>query len=192
MFGRRDTRARGPATWAAAALAAAMVVTLLAMACTLQQEISPLEQRVQDLNRALMCPVCPGESIDQSQNDLAKQMRVIVREQMEQGWSDTQIKDFWVERYGPSVLMEPPQQGFNLLAWVVPPIAVAGGGLSVYLVLRAMRRSERAGGQEAITVPDLSEEERAGYFRRIETALDPGQRSQEPNGSRRNREGVND
>ena len=118
-----------------------------------------------------MCPVCPGESIDQSQNPLAVQMRAIVAEKMEQGWSEDRIKAFFVERYGPSVLLEPSRRGFTLLVWVLPLVGVLGAGLMLYLALRLMRRPRAIQLQEFGPSVHLSEEERNEYFRRIEAAL---------------------
>jgi cytochrome c-type biogenesis protein CcmH len=148
-----------------------LVFVLLTVACATGDEIPPLERRAQELNKAIMCPVCPGESIDQSQNALAVQMRAIVVEKLEQGWTEDQIKAFFVERYGPSVLMEPPRQGFSLAAWVIPPIVVLAAGLGLYIALRAMRRRASTQSQASAQVAQLSDEELAGYARRIEAAL---------------------
>jgi cytochrome c-type biogenesis protein CcmH len=152
------------------------VFSVLVFACAAHQELSSIEQRTQDINRLLMCPICPGESIDQSQNNLAKQMRGIVRDQIELGWTDQEIRTFWIERYGPSVLMEPPQSGFNLLAWVVPFVFLLGAMSTVYMVLRSMRNFRGRSGSEEITATiELSEDERARYFRAIENSLEIGQ-----------------
>ena len=84
---------------------ALIVVMALTYGCvtTASPDIPEAERRASALNKAIMCPVCPGESIDQSQNPLAVQMRAIVDEKLEEGWDEGRIKDFFVERYGPSV-----------------------------------------------------------------------------------------
>ena len=105
-----------------------------------QSDVPPIEQRAQALNRSIMCPVCPGESIDQSQVALAVQMRGIVDEKLSEGWSEDQIREFFVERYGPSVLLQPPTEGVSLLAWLIPPIGVAAAVTVFVLALRHMRR----------------------------------------------------
>ena len=64
------------------------------------QDIELQELRVISLNKEIMCPVCPGESIDQSQNDLAIQMRFIVTKLVDEGKSDEEIKEYFVQRYG--------------------------------------------------------------------------------------------
>ena len=154
---------RGRARMAAAF--AALCLALFGLACDSAAEVSTLEQREQRLNRAIMCPVCPGESIDQSRNPLSAQMRGVVRDRLEQGWSEERITDYFVERYGPSVIMEPPASGFSLLAWAGPPVALAAALAALAVALRAMRR--RAPEPEA----GLTDEEGEEYFARIEDAL---------------------
>jgi cytochrome c-type biogenesis protein CcmH len=98
-----------------------------------------LEERAQSIDRTLICPVCPGETIDQAQVELARQMRTVVREKLAEGMTRDEVLRFFVERYGESVLAAPPKEGFNLVAWIVPIVAVAIGAAAVALVVRAMR-----------------------------------------------------
>jgi cytochrome c-type biogenesis protein CcmH len=152
------------------ALLVVLGMAALAQGCTARSGIPPLEQRAQEINKSLMCPVCPGETIDQSQNALSKQMRDIVREKLEEGWTDEEIRQFFVDKYGPSVLMAPPRQGFSLLAWVLPPVLVIGAGVALYLVVRSMRRSGPPPAEVSLT-----DEERERYFRRIQEMVESGQ-----------------
>ena len=117
-----------------------------------------------------MCPVCPGESIDQSQNQLAIDMRGVVAEKLSEGWTDRQVREFFVERYGPSVLLEPPREGFSLIAWVLPPVGVVGAGTGLFFVVRAMRGRNRPASDGGTGV-ELSDEERTRYFDIIQTAI---------------------
>jgi cytochrome c-type biogenesis protein CcmH len=144
---------------------AAAFFLVFASACSAGSEAPDVEQRAQDLNKTIMCPVCPGESIDQSQNPVAVQMRGIVMDRLRDGWTEQQIKDYFVESYENRVLMEPPRSGPNLLAWLVPPAAVAGAVAALALVLRFMRTR-----REPEPAPRLTDTERAGYFARIEAA----------------------
>lgn len=148
-----------------------MLMAAVSTACLTISEsgVSDVEQRATALNKSIMCPVCPGESIDQSQNSLSIQMRAIVREKLDEGWTDQQIKDFLVERYGPSVLMEPPTSGFGLAAWIVPPVAFALAIAALLLTLKWMRMSAEAEREAA------EEDAREGgdYVSRIEDALSP-------------------
>ena len=139
----------------------------LAYGCvtTTAPDVPEAERRASALNKSIMCPVCPGESIDQSQNPLAAQMRAIVDEKLALGWSEREIKDFFVERYGPSVLMEPPSAGFGIAAWIVPPLAFALAIASLYLTLRWMRRISEQGDEN-----EVEDSERKEYVRRLEAA----------------------
>ena len=157
-----QTRAGG---FAATSWRVCAVALLLAAAagCSRGEDVPDLERRAQAINRDLMCPVCPGESIDQSQNPVAVQMRGIVMERLRDGWTDEEIKDYFVESYENRVLMEPPRSGANLLAWLVPPAAVVGALAALALALWFMRTR-----REPEPAPRLTDTERAGYFARIE------------------------
>jgi cytochrome c-type biogenesis protein CcmH len=98
-------------------------------------------------------------------------MRGIVAERLEEGWTEGQITDFFVERYGPSVLMEPPSDGANVVVWLVPPLGLALAGVALFAVLRQMRRKEPLrdeGAHVAIGPSGLEGEE---YRRRALVAL---------------------
>jgi len=177
--------------FALVAIVGLVAVVLVLAACSTSSELPELELRAQNINRVVMCPVCPGESIDQSQNPLALQMRGIVVEKLDQGWSNGDIYDFFVERYGPRVLLQPPTRGVNLAVWIVPLIGVIVGAAVLFFVMRLMVRSsvERPGETESEVV--LTDEERERYFGRIEAALtadgpatDSGDRDDEDEGVR--------
>ena len=142
---------------------------VISMGCTSQIEITDEETRIKKLNKSIMCPVCPGESIDQSQNELAGYMRDIIREKIDQGNSDEEIRGYFVDRYGPVVLMEPPSSGLGVLAWAVPPVGLVVAVIAVWLTLYLMRRRNLGdkGFHEDMNdeslVPELSPEEIKRY-----------------------------
>ena len=100
------------------------------------------EAEAQAIDRMLMCPVCPAQTIDQTEVPLAKQMRAQVRELLAGGATRKEVLDWFAapERYGPGVLAEPPRSGYNLIAWVVPGVIVVAALAGGLLTLRAMRR----------------------------------------------------
>ena len=108
-----------------------LYIFIYLLACSNYQE----DNRAADLNKTIMCPVCPSETIDQSQNILAVQMRSIVEEKVEQGWSDDQIKNFFIERYGASVVSTPPKSGVDLIAWIVPPAVLVITIIGLYIFI---------------------------------------------------------
>ena len=151
-----------------------ILIALFALALTAcvatDSGASEVERRATALNKALMCPVCPGESIDQSQNPLAVQMRAVVRDMLEEGYGEDEIKSFFVERYGPSVLMQPPSEGFGLAAWIVPPLGFALAVVALLLTLKWMRMSADA---ETARRDEDAERDRQTYVSKIDAALSP-------------------
>ncbi len=119
----------------------AILIVLSAAACA--TETPTLEERAQSIDQRLMCPVCPAETIDQSQADVAIQMRELVREKLRDGESEDQIFNFFVDRYDKGVLAEPPAEGFNILVWVIPPLAFLLGLALIWLGFRQLTRSPR-------------------------------------------------
>ncbi|MBT8409419.1 MAG: cytochrome c-type biogenesis protein CcmH, partial [Alphaproteobacteria bacterium] len=80
-----------------------------------------LEARARELSKNLRCLVCRNESIDESNADLARDLRILVRERLEAGDSDEQVIDFLVDRYGEFVLLTPRADGSNLILWIAGP-----------------------------------------------------------------------
>ena len=73
-----------------------------------------------DLEDEIMCPVCPGETLEQSSSPAAQQVERFIAVRIRAGDSKQEIKDKLVEQYGPRILAAPPREGFDLLAWVLP------------------------------------------------------------------------
>lgn len=136
------------------------------------------ETEAQAIDRMLMCPVCPAESIDQAQVPLARQMRQRVREMLAAGAGRQEILDWFADRYGTGVLAAPPKTGVNLLAWTLPIVGVLAALVAGGLAIRAMtgRRRPAATGKESAAVP---EEELEPYLAAVDRSLSlPGGESQ--------------
>ena len=95
-----------------------------------------LEERARDLSRDLRCMVCQNQSIDDSEAPLARDLRVLVRERLTQGDSNQQVLDFLVARYGEFVLLKPRFEWHTLLLWGLPPAALIGGMIGLFIVMR--------------------------------------------------------
>src|SRR6202142_1721988 len=112
-----------------------------------------LEARARDLSRELRCMVCQNQSIDDSEAPLGRDLRLLVRERIAAGDSDTQVIDFLVARYGEFVLLKPRLERRTLLLWLLPPLALAGGGIALWLHSR--RRTKSTLGEATVTLtPD--------------------------------------
>ena len=116
-----------------------------------------LEGRAREISRHLRCLVCQNQSIDDSDASLARDLRLLVRERLQQGDSDDQVYAFLVARFGDFVLLRPPLKPATWLLWFGPAGLLAAG--IVIIVRRARRR-----GQLAEPAP-LSAEERAALAR---------------------------
>lgn len=123
-----------------------VIFVIVILGCSSINSGPTLEERAQAINKSLICPVCPGETIDQSRVKLAEQMRKIVRDKVEQGYTKDDIQQFFVERYGDDVLAEPPTKGFSLTIWLVPPLVVIGSGILLFFILRSMATVKNEGG----------------------------------------------
>jgi cytochrome c-type biogenesis protein CcmH len=97
-----------------------------------------LEARARALSKELRCLVCQNESIDDSNADLAHDLRVLVRERIRKGDSDRQALDFLVARYGEFVLLKPRFDWRNAVLWGTPIILLLAGGL--FMLAAARRR----------------------------------------------------
>lgn len=103
-----------------------------------------LEARAREISKNLRCLVCRNESIDESNADLARDLRILVRERLKAGDSDEEVIAYLVDRYGEYVLLKPTTSGANMLLWLAGPtllvIALATG--AVYVRRRARARGE--------------------------------------------------
>jgi cytochrome c-type biogenesis protein CcmH len=110
-----------------------------------------LEARAREISAGLRCLVCQNQSIDDSDASLARDLRLIVRQQLEKGASNQQVIDYIVARYGEFVLLNPRLHLNTLLLWLTPLLLLAGG---VVLAARIVRRQP-----ETPEAPPLTPEE---------------------------------
>src|ERR1700755_1555728 len=99
------------------------------------------ESRARELSRELRCMVCQNQSIDDSEAPLARDLRLLVRERIAAGDSDAQVIDFLVARYGEFVLLKPRLEPHTLLLWLLPPLALVGGGVALWIHNRHRAKS---------------------------------------------------
>ena len=122
-------------------LLVALLVPVIATAQQAAVSDSVLEARTTEIARTLPCPVCQGESIQDSPADLAQQMRLLVKDKLRDGQSPDEIRAYFVGRYGEWILLEPKMTGLNIALYVFPILLIIGG---VVFILRFVRRSSTA------------------------------------------------
>lgn len=98
-----------------------------------------LEQRARDISAGLRCLVCQNQSIDDSDADLAKDLRVLVRERLLAGDSDEAVRQYLVDRYGEYVLLNPRVNNHTILLWIAAPVLLIGGLGTLWLAGRRRR-----------------------------------------------------
>ncbi|MDX8538895.1 cytochrome c-type biogenesis protein CcmH [Mesorhizobium abyssinicae] len=98
-----------------------------------------LEARARALSEGLRCMVCQNQSIDESDADLARDLRILVRQRLVAGDSDQQVMDYIVSRYGEFVLLKPRFSLRNALLWGTPVVLLLAGGLFILLSARSRR-----------------------------------------------------
>ena len=98
-----------------------------------------LEARARGLSQTLRCMVCQNESIDESNAPLARDLRILVRERIQAGDSDADVRQLLVARYGEFILLTPRLSGRTVLLWSVPILVLLAGGIGVFVALRRRR-----------------------------------------------------
>jgi len=126
---------------------AAIALVLAAIASSSSLAVQPeemlrdpkLEARARELSRELRCMVCQNQSIDESEAPLARDLRLLVREQITKGDTDQQVLDFLVVRYGEFVLLKPPLESRTIILWALPPVALLAGAVGLFFAVRRRR-----------------------------------------------------
>ena len=131
------------------------------------QPQGPTDDQVNAIAKQLYCPVCENIPLDVCPTQACAQWRELIREKLVAGWSEDEIKTYFVAQYGDRVLAQPPATGLNWLVYIIPPLAIIGGIYILYRALRAWRQSPEEKGQ-AEQQFDAADDE---YLSRIEEEL---------------------
>jgi cytochrome c-type biogenesis protein CcmH len=142
---------------------------LLAVPAAAQQPTPPTDDDVNRVAKQMYCPVCENTPLDVCPTQACAQWRDLIRQKLAEGWSDQQIREYFVQQYGDRVLSEPPARGLNWLVYVLPPLFFLLGVFVVVRVLRSMRG--RAPQPAAPSVPPAAPVSQDDYLRRMEEEL---------------------
>ena len=115
----------------------------------------PLERQMLDIAKDLRCAVCQNQPVAESNAELARDMRQIIREQIKAGKSREEIIKYFVDRYGDYVLMNPPKRGPGEVVWLAPVALLLVVGISGFIFLRRRLRPSLP------PPPELSKEDSA-------------------------------
>ena len=115
-----------------------------------QEDILPdpvQEELAREIMKGIRCLVCQNQSVDESDADLARDMRQIIRDRVAMGDDAKAVEDYLVARYGEWVLLKPPFQMRTALLWFAPLLFMLVGGMTVFLFIRGRRTN-------TLTAPD--------------------------------------
>lgn len=88
--------------------------------------------RQRQLAQRIACPWCHGQSLAESDSEVANDLVVILREQIDAGWSDDEIFDFFASSYGDHVLLDPPLTGWGIALWSLPAFGLVVGSWAIW------------------------------------------------------------
>ena len=128
---------------------------------------TPTDDEANAVAKGLYCPVCENIPLDVCPTQACSQWRALIREKIGLGWSEQQIKDYFVAQYGDRVLAAPPARGLNWLVYLIPPVAIVIG---IYILFRAMRTWRQPISARA-TIEHSLEADSDEYVARLEEEL---------------------
>jgi cytochrome c-type biogenesis protein CcmH len=150
------------------AILAVMALAMLMAGTVLAQEPLPSDDEVNAIAKQLYCPVCENIPLDVCPTQACQQWRQVIRDKLSEGWTEDQIKTYFVDQYGDRVLAEPPPRGLNLLVYIVPPLAFLAGAVVLFQAMKAWRAQPVEPSSPA-SPSDPSEDDE--YIKRVEEEL---------------------
>jgi len=155
-----------------------LAVALLVWQPVFAQEPQPTPSD-DDINRVakqMYCPVCENIPLDVCPTQACQEWRGLIELKLREGWTDEQIKDYFVEQYGDRVLAEPPRRGLNWLLYIVPPVIILGASVFVWRMMVSMKRKAIAAASNAVVETSAAAgaalpDEYEAYIKKLEDEL---------------------
>ncbi|HMZ06201.1 MAG TPA: cytochrome c-type biogenesis protein CcmH [Anaerolineales bacterium] len=135
------------------------------------QDTTPTDDEVNAIAKQLYCPVCENTPLDVCPTEACRQWRELIRQQLAEGKTEEEIKQYFVANYGARVLSEPPRTGFNWLVYILPPVFILAGAFFLFRSFREWtkpRAVEAGTGAETEAGASVSEDD---YIARLEEEL---------------------
>lgn len=123
-----------------------LIVLLIGLIALFQVEVVnaqevPTDDQVNAIAKQLYCPVCENIPLDVCPTQACAQWRELIREKLSAGWTEADIKTYFVEQYGDRVLASPPATGLNWLVYIIPPLVIIAGAYILYRALLSWRQA---------------------------------------------------
>jgi cytochrome c-type biogenesis protein CcmH len=126
------------------ALSLGLILSTIWAIAALAQASSPTDDEVNAIAKQLYCPVCENTPLDVCPTEACRQWRELIREQLSKGWTEDQIKDYFVTQYGARVLGEPPRTGLNWVVYILPPALILAGAFVLFRAMRSWIKPSKA------------------------------------------------
>ena len=123
-----------------------LIVLLIGLIALFQVEVVnaqevPTDDQVNAIAKQLYCPVCENIPLDVCPTQACAQWRELIREKLSAGWTEAEIKTYFVAQYGDRVLASPPATGLNWLVYIIPPLVIIAGAYILYRALLSWRQA---------------------------------------------------
>jgi cytochrome c-type biogenesis protein CcmH len=115
--------------------------------------------------------VCENIPLDVCPTQACIQWRELIREKLSQGWTDEQVKQYFVDQYGDRVLATPPARGLNWLVYIIPPLAILAGVVILYQAFKAWRKPAPAPSSATPATQAPAPVQQDDYVKRLEDEL---------------------
>ena len=145
-----------------------LLLSLIYARAALAQEATPsapTDDQVNAIAKQMYCPVCENTPLDVCPTQACAEWRELIRDKLAQGWSEEQIKAYFVEQFGDRVLASPPARGLHWLVYLIPPITFLAGVFVLYRAFRSWRTSTPLVAQK------ISQDVDEDYVRKLEEEL---------------------
>ncbi len=149
------------------AIVAALILLLLLPTIVGASGDEPLSPEALAIANSLNCPVCQGESVRDSNAQLAHDIRQLIQQKLDQGESHQQIMDYFVSRYGITILRQPPKHGFSLALWWIPVGAILIGALILLGFVTQRNRLVPGGPNGAVSTEAVDDADLALFEERV-------------------------
>tara|TARA_B110000116_G_scaffold41045_1_gene33405 strand:+ start:326 stop:688 length:363 start_codon:yes stop_codon:yes gene_type:complete len=108
-----------------------------------QSDLTRNEIRYLELETKIKCPICPAETIAESNTKISQDLKDFIKNKINEGWTDDQIKSFLVSKYGMEILATPDKKGIGLFLWIIPIIILIIASLTYFILYSNIRVKRR-------------------------------------------------
>lgn len=154
-------------------LYASLLLTLMLFTFTsaFAQDTTPSDDEVNAIAKQLYCPVCENTPLDVCPTEACRQWRELIRDQLAEGKTEAEIKQYFVANYGARVLSEPPRTGFNWLVYIIPPVLILAGAVILFTSFRAWTKPKAAPTGSSAGKEARASSADAEYIKRLEDEI---------------------